>query len=412
MSNSQNHISKSSSDDRGSSDQTLNSSQGENSLNSLFRLNEYCLRDISNCVNMETLCRLTDVCTELRSIAEKAFSKVYMELSDKEYQLEDTLFYRILFQFGHLIASNVFMPKRFYSKDEINAIVKHCPNLKVFRIHPLNDFEFNVKALPKLVELEFRTATLLGAWSPLAFAALLQLLKLNPQLQELKIEASLNDAHLEAMLQHTKNLGVLQIKNVGMEFSEKGFMQLSQQKKLKNFKYISNNPLRYDENIAISLMAAFSKGKVNLEYLHLDGLSINSDGIKSILNFKTIEHLYLGSINCLPDDLTSLVNGLPLLKMLQLKFNKDFSSILVSQLIKMVEAGKQLNQIDLHFIQHFKIDQKVFKALLKAASNRLNQNTLIIDILGFATMVDVAKDIQHTNRQLLQIKHQKLPFMY
>lgn len=93
-------------------------------MDSMLRLNDNCLWNIFKMLDIETLCRMADVCKHFRLVAEDVFrlcrSDIYF---DKDYNMN--LRRRILRQFGHLITM---------IDDETNlnvdAISQYCrPNL-------------------------------------------------------------------------------------------------------------------------------------------------------------------------------------------------------------------------------------------------------------------------------------------
>lgn len=88
-----------------------------------------------------------------------------------------------------------------------------------------------------------------------------------------------------------------------------------------------------------SLMTALSRANVNLNSLHLHNIPIDFNSAKSISNLNKLEYSYLHTVQCVSDELISLVGALPLLSTLKLRFH-DLGSFSVIDFIKMVKAGK------------------------------------------------------------------------
>lgn len=367
--------------------------QIEEQRNSLMRLNDYCLRDIFARLDTDTLCRLADVSTRLRSIAEKAFAKKYTEKCHWRLYKSKALFRRFLCKFGQLITSICSM-NDYCSEEQINGIIKHCPNLEILEIKLIGDLKIMPNSLSKLITLKLNGLLL-------TIDTFRKLISLSPQLKQLEIGLHASDDHIAAIIQYTKNLEQLKIKHVSEQLTKEGLLQLIELKKLKRFHYSMLQYYKID--FIASLMTAFSKANVHLNYLHLKGKSINFNDIKSILNLKELEYLHLEYIECDSHDLVSLVRDLPLLSTIELEF--AFKSLFpVIDLVNMVKVGKQLHKIEF-YQKYFEINQKTFEELVEAASNRLNQETLIIGLnnLAFNTKIDVPDDVQYTNRHQLQI---------
>lgn len=209
--------SSSSLDDQRTDDQQPDNSHVEEQRNSLLRLNDYCLRDIFASLNRGTLCQLADVCTRLRSIAEKVFSKQHTEvvLSKEKYESifkYEALFRLILYKFGQLITSIDF--HYYCSLEKINAIAKYCPNLEIFGIKLMDDPEIHPNLFPKLVELK------LTFWPTrcVGLDAFRKLISLSPQLKRLQIIDFIRDDYIAAIIQHAKNLEELDITDITMPY--------------------------------------------------------------------------------------------------------------------------------------------------------------------------------------------------
>lgn len=419
-----------------------------------LHLNNDSLRAIFDYFDVESLCRLVDVCTRLRPFAEKAFNKGHKKMDFDQNTMSESLRRRILCKFGHLITSIRCKFEQF-SEVNVNAFTKYCPNLESVVLQyvdiycdvdglfaPLKHLELDLcyifheketKRLPEMPNLESLSIRLkhdtdlkfcahtfpklveLNLWLGFLHGYQLgQLLSLNPQLQRISIECAVSDRHITAIAQH-KNLDVLRITNYGKDmFSpqhiETGLLQLSQLEKLKRFDLISMHKIPENVVVIAPLMAAFSEKRLNLDHLHLECLPIHSDDIKSILNLKTLKILYLGEIKSVSkDDFVSLVIELPLLSDLSIEFKLDDQLISTTTLVNMVNCGKQLNKIELINVQNLKIDEKVFKALIGAASVRASSKKLIINVIGDndALVINVPRDVQHASRKQLQINHKQ-----
>lgn len=373
-------------------DQQPDSSQVEEHRNSLLRLNDYCLRDVFNRLDKRTLCRLADVSTRVQSIAKKAFA----ERHTKEYLRKSVaLFRQIICKFGQLITSVDlgYCHEENCSQEQINAIVKYCPNVEILRIGLENHLELVAISFPKLVKLILTSLHF-------SIDTFRKLLSLNPQLQQLDTYFMASEEHITAIIQHAKNLEELTIEFPSNKLTKEIILQLVELKKLKCFRFFGY--VLNIINFVASLMTAFSMQNVNLKSLHLEGISIDSNDVNSISDFKELEHLCLGAIECVPDEIISLVKELPLLSSLRLIIGDSYM-FSVADLINMVKAGKKLNKIMLRNVRNFKIDQKRFEDLFEAASNRLNQDILTIGILGFGTHVDVPHDIRYGNQHKLLV---------
>lgn len=224
---------------------------------------------------------------------------------------------------------------------------------------------------------------------------------ISPQLKRLQIRGYVNDEYITAVIKQTKNLEELEITHPSEQLTKRGLLQLIELKKLKRFHY---NRFHWNEtHFVASLMTAFSTSDVKLNYLHIMGVFIDHDGVKSIFNLKELEYLHLGDVECFSGGIISLARELPLLNTIRLELKPNCTSFAAIDLVNMVKVGKQLHKIELNFVQNFQINQDVFEELLEAASNRLNHEPLIIKLRGYDTMLIVPHDIQHGNRDKLQI---------
>lgn len=435
--------------------QPPNNAHQDDPPNSLLRLNDDCLRDIFHNLDQENLCRLADVCTRMRPIAEQTFGKRYKEMRYEKFHMMKSSFRRIICKFGqHIISIDFWYGD--LSEDEVNALVKYCPHLERMNLSSVridfgvaksifnrlkcldidrcdiinrtpkkmrltncpklelfcmrllrgDDLEFVANAFTNLIELKLN-----GVFATIESFAMI--LALNPKLQRLRLGSYANDIYIRAIVKHTRNLTVLDFSSAGLGMYSsnspaaqqiEGFLQVSQLKKLTFFYYINENA-KY-KNVVAPLMTAFLRENVNLRDLHVDNFSIDFNAIKCIAKLKTIKNLFLGKIKCTPDHLVALVNELPSLTQLKLRFNFDVNFRPTMMLLNMVKAGKKLDSIEVMDIEDFIIDRAMFDALNKAAANRAQAKALMVTIkcCPRTTKVIVPIEIRHPKQQKLKFK--------
>lgn len=423
---------------------------------SLLCLTDECLQHVFEYLDIESLCKMANVCKRFKPITEQAFIECHKELELKG-QCDNSTFRRVLCKFGHLITSIDVSDVIFIGgeKLDVNAIVKYCKNkleklvLKETTINcdvikPLFsrlkhldvgscEFTGNKSALfancPKLeyfgfeadygsdeIEVDFvvkkypKLEHLAFDCSYTACFAFFRLLALNPQVKQLEIIAPAEDKYMEAVANYSKNLEELVIRtgywsDTAEVQTKKGLLQLSKLKKLQQL-HLSACDETYSE-LAAALTDAFAKAKVPINHLTLREFSIGSKEIKSILKLKTMKILNLEEVGKVTDaDLVPLTKELPLLENLQLYFGSEAKApITVAGLTEMVKNGKQLDYLGLVGVKNLKIDKKAFDSLLEAARARGNDKKLKIEIFGEeeTTGFNVPDDIQRAGNKHLKI---------
>ncbi len=375
-----------------------------------------CLYEIFEYLDILSLCQVADVSKLFRSIAEKLFYKRY-EFDYKDTDYKRSTFRRVLCKFGHLITAldDGYCILRVQEPIDMYAISVYCTNLKelslrgmtidcnqmrrifkrlkslklvwcefhgnrtdVFKncrsleilyIYHATEGRFIRKRFPKLVDLRYDTSCRTNQ-------TLLKLMSRNPQLRQLLIPVEMNDLFISSVVQHVPDVEILRFSPGVMcpskipTYTEQGFMQLVQLKKLKQLLINTKNET-YTKSIA-SLMTGFSQEKVALEAVHLRNLSIYPEEIRSFTNLKAITSIVLHEIEaCSDNDVISLATALPSLHLLVLHFlcnrRNHFS---VNGLISVLKAGKELQYIHLNAVQRFRIDQTVYEQLVEVVESR------------------------------------------
>lgn len=456
FSSSSSSFSSTSSVDEGTTNQQLNNSQANEPLNSLMRLNDDCLRHVLNYLDEKDLCCFTDVCTRMRPIAVQAFRRRCKEKCVEHPDFDERIFRRIMYKFGHLIPSyHVYGYLWQFPQEHLRTLFKYCTslnhlalnhlkvdcnmlkflferlkglhfsfcefdnastlltnnsNLEILRIsYPKeSNIVFIANEFPNLVEFELFPCNLQY------FASFQQFLTQNPQLRRLKISV-FNARYFRAIAERARNLEELEI-NCEIEARTEDLLSFKRLTKLK--KLVLSGPLLLMQAIMVTdLITAFLRSNMALEHLDLGFCHINSTDIKTIVKLKTLKILHLYRIDCDSDhDLVSLVTDLPLIKKLWLLFKRKSGNYVcrptsVEVLKDIVNAGKHLDSIRLSNIRNFKIDLIDYEELLEAASNRLNQNKLTIEIQECyvtyddyaTTTIDVPRTIQEMNKHQLEI---------
>lgn len=388
-----------------------NDNELDESIDSLLFLPNECLREIFDRMDVLSLCQLADVCQRFRSLAENAFRKRFTEIEYKDVRYKRSLFRRVLCKFGYLIHSiddgcciirfneeiDVYaiavyctnlrelvvrgatfdcrVSKRLFSNlktlklvlcefiGDTNVLFSKCRKLEVLTIHHATQSGFLERHFPKLVDLNFDT-------SYAGSETILKMLSLNPQLNRLIIPIGMDDFHISAVVENTKNVKILRFFNglmttqITPNFSEQGFLQLSKLKQLTALAFETNVEI-YQNSIG-RLMNSFAENNVNIEIVYLRYFSISHEDLRCFIDLKTITILHLHEVQpCSDDDLISLVKGLPSLKSIGLFFeNTIHNPVSTDGLINLVKFGTQLQLIYLNGVQKFQIDQTLVDILV------------------------------------------------
>lgn len=398
------------------------------SLNTLLLLNDDCLRDICDRLDIESLCEIAAVCKRLQSIAEGTFRRRYCKLNYKKLEFQRSLLRRVLCKFGHLVTSidDDFCILRRKEGIDVYAIAIYCKNLKSLTIrgakinctvakpmferlkylklvwcefigadkdilftkcrkleslsicHARESCEFIAKKFRKLVYLKFDT-------SVAEDTTLLELILLNPKLQQLYIPIANDDCYISTVANYTKNVHHLQIEpgiqssvNTNKQCTKGVFVQLSQLKNLKTFVMKANTDIH--SNSVATLMNAFSEENTPIEHLYLDHFSINSVDLQSMTDSKTMVFLRLHEIKSFaPEDLVALVADLPLLTCLVLHFAYNIQHLVTIDLISdIVESGRQLKFLILNGVRNLFANQKAFDSLGEFTKRCLKEKLIYI----------------------------------
>lgn len=419
---------------------------------SLMRLNDDCLRHIFKYSDEENLCELADVCTRARAIAEETFRKRYKTKLLRNFTFVEPIYRRILCKFGNFLTSldvkECGCANRIFTQKHAEVMAKNCKGLEELKIFATTiycdelktvfsrvktlafdcsrfvgnrralftncfnlkelqvfcnkfdmNFDFVAKKFPNLMHLDF----FMLMRSDTAFDSFQKLMKLNPQLRQLSTTV-MDAKYFSAIASHVKNLQDL---HIGYRPTKpaKGLLNLSQLTKLKKLSFETWPLNEISPKQVAPLMTAFSREKVPIEHLHLCFYSYDSNDIKSIAKMKTLKTLKMLMSHLDSNDLVSLAKELPFLKELRIVYTQNFMATPATVLTALVNAGKNLDYIDLDGICYMEIDLYEFNELLKATSKRSNKNKLTIKLVGCKTptVVDVPLDIQQENLNQLEI---------
>lgn len=435
------------------------------SSKSLSYLNDACLRELFERLDIESLCQMANVCKRFRPITQEVFNRQHKEFVFQDRKCKRSVFRRIMSKFGHLITSIDVSEADYGRRLDVNAIAKfctnnnlkkiilqrasidcdafkslfarledidlikceftgnqidlfrNCRNLKAFGFypdffgpHPLN---LNFRPSLHLVKQKFPKLECLGFdCNYIGFHTFFDLLALNPQLKHIDIFAQSEDMFIDAIAMFAKNLESFALHggdSLPEEQTRRNFLKLSKMKKLQKLKLDAGYEI-WGKSVG-PLMDAFDKEKVPLSRLQLSGFLIAPNDIKSILKVKTIKSLVLDEIvKAVSDtDLVPLATQLPMLEHLQLNFGKKVKTpISVNGLAKMAKDGKQLQYIAFVGVENLKIDKKAFENILKAVQCRRNEKKLTIHIVGRSsrtTTFNVPENVQRAASAHLKIRY-------
>lgn len=318
-------------------------------VGSLLTLNNNCILEIFECLDVATLCRMANVCKRFRALAEIGYRHRYRIDCTQTYGHDALTFRQVQCKFGQFILKidAEFLP--FVRQIDADLLNKYCPNLmslccntRIFTCNAdrplftrlnhldlylckfngnanklfenclqLQDLKFagdlttfkNVflKKFPILNEIEINLFSQDGT---IEFRTFLQL---NPQLEHLsQINPNLNDTSISAIVTHVPHLKALKLLYFpfGRRIQdEDGLMEPN----LNSFNNI-------DKYRIIPLLKSLLNANICLESLELYGVAINPLFIETIAEFKTINTLALGSIDYTAIDLIPFATQLSFLK--------------------------------------------------------------------------------------------------
>lgn len=202
-------------------------------------------------------------------------------------------------------------------KDQLFTKCRKLENLYI--CHARESCDFIANKFPKLVYLKYDS-------SVPEDTTLLELMLLNPQLQQLYIPIANDDCYISTVADYMKNVyhlqiepGIMRRSNANRQCTEEIFIQLSQLQKLTTFTMKSNDEIY--SNSLTSLVSAFAEENTPLSHMYLYNFSINSVDLHSMIDLETIVLLRLHEIKSFsPEDLVSLVSNLPELTYLMVHF--------------------------------------------------------------------------------------------
>lgn len=397
-------------------------------------LNYDCLWKIFTYCDIKTLCTLANVCKEFRTEAENVFRHKYTKIETSGY--DRSVFRRLLCKFGYLIISLDMSPvdSDFYEIDA-GKLEEYCPNLKYLRLQEKRiSCNTSKRLFTRLKSLVIECCDLIGEAKHLfencsvledlhvtdetindilhtfpklkrfkfdpknnhkTCNAFCKFLELNPNLKYLYGEIRPNDKCISAILKHTPNLEVLELKGDIMDFphsSEKCLLNVINLKKLRELALTGS----YNSCSAVTLMEALSNANIRLETLSLDVFKIGT--VKNISNLKTIHTLRLTDFTCHHEnDLISLLIQLPLLNKLEI-------SLLIGTALTsaVIDAIRDFNtSIKELAISGFKIDSTTIQSILNLKSlnvfrllnikqdARMSQNDLILLVTELPLLTEI-----------------------
>lgn len=387
-------------------------------------LNDFCLLQIFNQLNINDLCCMVNVSKQFKRISMMSFGTRYKSLDYPNDLLPSkktkSKMRRVLCNFGHLIQSlqltggrerefypiemdviskhcagtlKEFTLKRFDSLDcglakplfallnilkikcrdfegDADGLFKGCVNLKILEItnEPFTEFFSGfVQKFPKLEDLSIHTF-------PSNFEAITNLLQLNPQIKKLQIFDHNANRSICPLASKMENLEQLSLR-CGLDTYD----NIDELGKLKSLKVLELHCLAFEFIPAIEAMQ-----NIALERLTWFDCPTNIEFMNSILKLKTLKYLTLRTISRPFDNfLTKLAEELPLLTELELGFEHLAECLFsIEGLTTLIDRSSKLRVIAIKTNYSNVFNQKFYDSMLRVVRKWSHSKRLEIKIEG------------------------------
>lgn len=417
----------------------------------ILSLNDDCLREICDYLNLTDLCAFSDVCGRFKQNGQAKFRSLKMKSVDRDLwtKLPDVTKYSLLRNFGQSITSLVAVALKRNNEYLVLMIIRYCGEaLKALILHRfrLNAYlgerllsliscleKFGIVEChcqpsfcerlpfhsPNLLELQFKfeyysqySNVFVHGGLPQTFPKLQTLSFVDLEIKDLKRflikNQQVRTIHLESMNGNEEHFALIAehlptIENVAMVVSKRWNMENhSNLRKFSALKSLLLKSHRYTnvENI----LRKMASEKVPIENLQLMKCPCNQDLLAQIQNFEKLKTLRLIDI----DDI-SLKNVVAICKNLDELIELQYRSAGVCtslELLALIRSAKKLQK--LHFENKNRkmgIDADVFMKIVDTVRTRRNEhNRLEIVLMGELHTIDVTKEMMYANKQTLTIE--------
>lgn len=437
---------------------TSESTESDTSEVTILDLNDDCLREICDYLDLMNLCAFADVCSRFKQNAQAKFRGMDVKDVDKHTwtELPDIAKYRLVRNFGQSITSLAAVALKRNNEYIVLMIIRYCGNalksltLQNFRINAylgerlmslvslLDKFGITechcqpsfCERLPmhsqKLRELEFKFESysqysnvfVLGGL-PKPFPKLDKFtmvdweardlrpfLEKNQQLSSINLESvNGNEDHFQLVAKHlptVEHMGIVISKSWRLD----GHKNLNKLMALKSLRLKCHRP-NYDATIR-ELLAKMAAVNIPIETLELMTCPSNKALFAVIPKFEKLKTLRLFDMTGLQfTELITLCNDLDELTELCVRTDQnDF----MPDILRLVRSAKKLQKF--HFQQrngNWTMSADTFDKLVHTMKHRTNGCTqLDIVLMGIFPAVDVGDDVLQANKQFVTIETNKV----
>lgn len=343
---------------------------------------EVCLENSS--LSCSDLCDIAEDCTHFKSNAENVFSDRFSEVYTMDgYDFDELK--RLFRIFGSFIKTIDFRSLHSKTMNEkmIQMIITHCSGNNCL-LESLKLTGFDVKPIfwhnfEKLEEVFFKNMEINSC-------ALEHFIQLNPQIKCFSMNTivgtgvtNINSSIFRIIGTYLTELEELNIINcyVGTDESignrEENLCYLTRLKHLKTLSFESN--LLANNKLLRALVAA----DIPIEILNLLRFKLSPQTCQGLSKLIQVERLTFDFVIMERGQLVELVEKLPNLNQLHIEHS---GKVRVKDIVKIAEAAKNLEHLELYNQQRYVIYQSDFKKILRAVKDRSNGKKLLINIFG------------------------------
>lgn len=430
-------------------------------MNSIYKLNDDCLRDIFWHLSLKELGIVADVCVRFRRLAKELFASKFKNVLDANIFREYADFEPVLRNFGPTIQSIALEQKNGHTTnrcDVLTLIYQFCAGLKNLKLtgftfpDHLNTFhllfdqleqltinnchfpraKFNLKCIlsrcTKLRMLDIERYVCGNSFEPSQLSPL-------PQLRHVRFyRCGFSDLEMSNFISSQKVLKKLSIvrcfsgkeafktiHEIGEKMKELEALEFDEDQNHQIMKFFMNAIGISDEPFLLKvlkfncsmcsitpLLKVLVEKNAPIEYLKLKRSELNSDEINCIKKMRQIKVLDIFDSVLVGMDMEELAISLPNLQELHLTKARStaerMSNITIVQVKKMLILAKRLSCLRLILMDGVNINMKDYDEILAILQKRQDHIKLVIMIADNNGHVDVPESILSQNRHLLNIE--------
>lgn len=416
----------------------------------ILSLNDDCLREICDYLDLPDLCSFSDVCSRFKPNAQAKFRSMKVRDVDKDLwiKLPDVTKYRLLRNFGPSITSLVAVALKRNNEYLVLMIIRYCGEaLKALILHSFRINAYLGERLlslisrlekfgivdchcqpsfcerlpfhsPNLLELQFKfeyysqysNVFVLGGL-PQTFPKLQKLSIVDMEIKDLRAFLTRNQQvktiNLESVNGNEEFFSLIAeylstIENVGIVVSKRWKMENhSNLRRMSALKSLLLKSHRFSnvEDI-LNKMATERVPIENLELLKCPG---NQDLFTQIQRFEKIKTLRLIDIEDIKlMDVVRICQNLDELTELQYRSVGKCSSL---DILTLIRSAKKLQKLQFqNNTSKVLVDANVFMKIVDTIRMRRNENNYLqIDLMGEQQTINVTKEMIYANKQTLKI---------